>query len=134
MIQPELVEHADPAYAPASGIEDDPSGMLTRRLEQLQDPIWMKHVLEMALEQLTRAPVRVDTYRIEYCKIKLDCDINMALQLRLRRCAGGATFSGHISCTSFLQCGRGGAGFTKNPASRFLNPSPVSWRPPGSSG
>ena len=101
MIQPELVEHADPAYTPASGIEDDPSGMLTRRLEQLQDPIWMKHVLEMALEQLTRAPVRVDTYRIDYCKIKLDCDINMALQLRLQRCTGGATFSCHISCTLF---------------------------------
>ena len=47
MIQPELVEHTDPAYAPASGIEDDPSGMLTRRRSNW-DPIWMKHVLEMA--------------------------------------------------------------------------------------
>jgi len=127
MIQPELVEHADPTYAPASGIEDDPSGMLTRRLEQLRDTIWMKHVLEMALEQLTRAPVHVDDYRIEYCKIKLDCDINMALQLRLRRCTGGATFSCHISCTLFPSVRQGRRRFHEE--SRQSAPKSITCQP-----
>jgi aminoglycoside phosphotransferase len=101
MIQPESIEHADHAYAPAGDTDDNPGDVLTRRLAQLQDPGWVKHVLELALGQLTPAPVSVDDYHIEYCKIKPGRDINVALQLALRCRTGGATFLRRVSCTLF---------------------------------
>ena len=107
MIQPESVEHADHAYAPAGGTDDDPSDILTHRLEQLREPIWMKHVLELALRQLTHASVGVDDYRIEYCKIKPGRDINVALQLMLRRRVDGSMFSRRVSCTLFSSTQKG---------------------------
>ena len=106
MIQPESIEHADHAYAPAGGTDDDPSDVLTHRLEQLREPIWMKHVLELALRQLTHASVGVDDYRIEYCKIKPGRDINVALQLMLRR-VDGSMFSRRVSCTLFASTQKG---------------------------
>jgi aminoglycoside phosphotransferase len=107
MIQPDSVELSDPVYAPANGTDDDSRDVLTRRLEQLRDPTWMKHVLELALGQLTPAPVRVDDYHIEYCKIKPGRDINVALQLVLRRRTDGATFSHRVSCTLFPSAPKG---------------------------
>jgi hypothetical protein len=106
MIQPESVEHADHAYVPVDGTNDDPKDVLTHRLEQLRQPLWMKHVLELALRQLTHASVSVEDYRIEYCKIKPGRDINVALQLLLRH-ADGSLFSHRLSCTLFASTQKG---------------------------
>jgi thiamine kinase-like enzyme len=88
-------------------MDSDQRDVLTHRLEQLRDPVWMKHVLELALGQLIPTPVGVDDYHIEYCKIKPGRDINVALQLHLRSCASGATLSHRISCTLFPSAQKG---------------------------
>ena len=110
MIQPESVEHADYTYAPAGSTDDNPGDVLTRRLAQLQDPVWVKHVLELALGQLTPAPVSVDDYLSSTVRSSLAATLMSPCRLALRCRTGGATFLRRVSCTSFLQSRRGTAG------------------------
>ena len=85
--------------------DDDPrdggetSGVLAQRLEQLRDPGWLATVLETALAQMTSARPRVTGHEIDYCKIKPNRDINVALRAHL---AGGAGPSQQrFSCTIY---------------------------------
>src|SRR5262245_32551258 len=75
-------------------------GVLAQRLEQLRDARWLTAVLESALAQMAATPVAVTGHDIEYCKIKPNRDINVAVRVRL--CAGGATAVPQLlSCTLY---------------------------------
>jgi Ser/Thr protein kinase RdoA (MazF antagonist) len=87
----------------------------------------MKHVLELALLQLTPASVSVDDYRIEYCKIKPGRDINVALQLILRRRVDGSIFSRRVSCTLFASTQKGAHRFDDE--SRQQVPASIACQP-----
>lgn len=107
MIHPEPTERLDWADVPAGAADDDGDDVLTSRLAQLRDPAWMKSVLESALDEMARTPVSVDDYRIEYCKIKPNRDINAALQLVMRPRGGGTPDSRRVSCTVFPSTRKG---------------------------
>jgi Ser/Thr protein kinase RdoA (MazF antagonist) len=59
------------------------TGVLARRLEQLRDAKWLNSVLESALAQMMTTGPRVTAHDIDYCKIKPNRDINVALRARL---------------------------------------------------
>src|SRR5262245_6477374 len=59
------------------------SGVLARRLEQLRDAKWLHAVLESAVAQMMTTGPRVTAHDIDYCKIKPNRDINVALRARL---------------------------------------------------
>jgi aminoglycoside phosphotransferase (APT) family kinase protein len=71
---------------------------LAQRLEQLHDPAWMNAVLEPALLQMTGTGAAVAGHDIEYCKIKPNRDINLALRVRT---AGADAPPRRLSCTIY---------------------------------
>ena len=75
------------------------SDVLKQRLAQLGDADWMKRILQAAMEQLAGAPVSVDAYAIEYCKVKPRRHINAAINLKLRRSGAAESLEHRISCT-----------------------------------
>src|SRR5688572_15489916 len=64
------------------------TGVLAQRLEQLRDPSWLKPVVESAFARMTGTSPAVEGLQIEYCKIKPNRDINVALKVLLD---GGGT-------------------------------------------
>jgi Ser/Thr protein kinase RdoA (MazF antagonist) len=77
------------------------TGTLAMRLEQLRDERWLNPVLESALARMTGHAPTVDASRIEYCKIKPNRDINVAVVVRV---SGNGTVAVHdrrLSCTLF---------------------------------
>jgi len=86
--------------------DDDPdtddggvTGVLARRLEQLRDANWVHSVLESALAQMMPTGPRVTAHDIDYCKIKPNRDINVALRARLG--SDGGALSRRLSCTFY---------------------------------
>jgi Ser/Thr protein kinase RdoA (MazF antagonist) len=75
-------------------------GVLAQRLEQLRDPRWLTGVLDSALAQMAAAPVAVTGHDIEYCKIKPNRDINVAVRARLSA-GGAAAVPQLLSCTLY---------------------------------
>lgn len=76
------------------------SGILAQRLEQLRDEGWLRGVLESALASMTAAKPAVSGWQIEYCKIKPNRDIHVALVVRLAGPSNGAG-ARRLSCTLF---------------------------------
>src|SRR5215510_4396731 len=76
------------------------SGVLAQRLEQLRDARWFIGVLESALAQMTKSRVAVTGHEIDYCKIKPDRDINVAVRVRVAR-DGAAAVPQLLSCTLY---------------------------------
>src|SRR5262245_53711396 len=76
------------------------TGVLAQRLEQLRDACWLTGVLESALGQMAAAPVAVTGHEIEYCKIKPNRDISVAVRARLAS-GGAAAVPQLLSCTLY---------------------------------
>ncbi|HET6202846.1 MAG TPA: aminoglycoside phosphotransferase family protein [Planctomycetota bacterium] len=94
-----LQDESDDDLEPEDGGEV--SGVLARRLDQLRDERWFGPVLESALAQMTAAGPKVAGYEIDYCKIKPNRDINVALRARLAGPTGAALAPLRLSCTLF---------------------------------
>ena len=92
----------DPAQDESDDEELDGSdltGVLAQRLEQLRDAGWLKPVVELAFVHMTGTRPAVDGLQIEYCKIKPNRDINVALRVRLD--GAGGEREQRLSCTLF---------------------------------
>jgi aminoglycoside phosphotransferase len=92
-----LQDESDDELEPEEGGEV--SGLLARRLEQLREERWLAPVLETALARMTGADPRVSGYEIEYCKIKPNREINIALRARLTGPTGAELPPQRLSCT-----------------------------------
>lgn len=79
----------------------DVAGVLARRLEELRDGRWLKAVLESALARMTGGSPAVDGCQVEYCKIKPNRDINVALKVRLAGAGSNGERERRFSCTLF---------------------------------
>jgi Ser/Thr protein kinase RdoA (MazF antagonist) len=79
----------------------DVTGVLAQRLEELRDESWLGPVLEEALAQLGASAPRVSGYDIEYCKIKPNRDINVALRARLGANGSNELAPQRLSCMLF---------------------------------
>src|SRR5947209_1154973 len=88
-------EHRGLSAVPSASAVD----ALSCRLDQLRDQQWVKQTLEAALGNMTDGPVQVTTFQIEYCKVKPERDINVALNLTLRTPASGEPVRRRVSCT-----------------------------------
>lgn len=99
----------DSQTSTASVILDDAGRrILTHRLDQLRDPDWMQPVLNTALSQMLSAPAAIADYEIDYCKIKPNRDINVALSATLRQNGNGRRADRlRFSCTLFPSAQRG---------------------------
>ena len=76
------------------------SGVLAQRLEELRDARWLHPVVRGALARMTGAAPEVLDCRIEYCKIKPNRDINVAMLVRTA-VPGGEPSAQRLSCTLF---------------------------------
>lgn len=79
----------------------DVAGILAQRLEELRDARWLDPVVETALARMTGIRPTVLDCRIEYCKIKPNRDINVAMLVRTTGAAGGEPRLQRLSCTLF---------------------------------
>jgi Ser/Thr protein kinase RdoA (MazF antagonist) len=93
----------NPLYAESDDDLDadgaDVTGVLSRRLEQLRDADWLNSVLESALAQMMPTGPRVTAHDIDYCKIKPNREINVALRARLG--SDGVDLPKRLSCTFY---------------------------------
>jgi hypothetical protein len=88
-------------------VDEDERHVLTIRLDQLRDPDWMQPVLNRALGEMLSAPAAIADYKIDYCKIKPNRDINVALSATVRQEGAGRIDRRRLSCTLFPSAERG---------------------------
>ncbi len=99
------IDHDGPPQATVATAQE-----LSRVLEQFRDGDWTARIVEKAAASMTGRPVRVEACRVEYCKVKPNRDINLALAVRLRG-LGDDGVTRRFSCTVFPDDEQGRAKF-----------------------